>query len=239
MGLPGSALGGMNPHTAGTAMQWAEPYVFSPSLDVMYDVPIQVWSTKSFTARWHTTIRTMPEAELIDENQLLTGSVTNTHDFPWEQCILAYGGSVYDLGAIAPGESARIDAMSKRSELKTLLTGRKVITVETTGDKYRQVATPYDQSSTDIPYILRTMMFYDAAGGPQYTGLSNAYQNFVDLTQLLKADRAILVVQTANDSKKNRHGAALLRDGQALDETQNIHTTIYRFVFPVKKEKTE
>ena len=63
------------------------------------------------------------------------------------------------------------------------------------GDKYRQEVTPYDQSSTDLPYILRTMMFYEAAGGRRYTGLWNAYQGFVDLSDLLKADRAILVAQ--------------------------------------------
>ena len=38
-------------------------------------------------------------------------------------------------------------------------------------------------------------MFYEAAGGRRYTGLGNAYQDFVDLSTLLKADRAILVTQ--------------------------------------------
>ena len=112
-----------------------------------------------------------------------------------EQCILAYGSSVYDLGTIAPGESARLGPMTKRSELKTLLTGRKLVCRRETGEKYHQEATPYDQSSTDIPYILRTMMFYEAAGGRRYTGLWNAYQDFVDLSTLLRADRAILVAQ--------------------------------------------
>ena len=120
-----------------------------------------------------------------------------------EQCILAYGRSVYELGTIAPGESARLGPMTKRSELKTLLTGRKVVFAET-GDKYRQEATPYDQSSTDIPYILRTMMFYEAAGGRRYTGLWNAYQGFVDLSALLKADRAILVAQAPAGADESR-----------------------------------
>ncbi len=97
---------------------------------------------------------------------------------------------MYELGTLQPGESARLGPMAKRSDLKTLLTGRRAVRDE--GENYRQQTTPYDQSSTDIPYILRMMMFYKAAGGRSYTGLWNDYQGFVDLSDLLKADRAIL-----------------------------------------------
>jgi hypothetical protein len=79
------------------------------------------------------------------------------------------------------------------------------------------------------------MMFYDAAGGRRYTGLWNDYQNFVDLSTLLKADRAILVAQSP---AKKQDGATLLRDDQPLGGAQNKHITIYRFVFPVKREKS-
>ena len=234
LGLPGGAIGGMNPR-AGDPTLWTQPYSFTPNLNAMRDVPIQVWSTKSFTARWNASTSMFPQAELTDENQLLTGTVTNTLDFPLEQH-LAYGRSVYELGTIAPGESARLGAMTKRSELKTLLTGRKVVFVET-GDKYRQETTPYDQSSTDIPYILRTMMFFEAAGGRRYTGLWNAYQGFVDLSTLLKTDRAILVTQGPSGGAEKSRGAVLLRDNRPLGDAQDKHITMYRFVFPVKRRR--
>jgi len=238
LGLPGSALGGMNPRT-GDATLGMEPYGFSPNLAVMREVPIPVWSTKSFTARWIGSTNAFPQAELADENQLLAGSVTNTLDHPLEQCLLAYGRSVYELGTLAPGESARVGSMSKRSELKTLLTGRKIVTIEK-GDKFQQEATPYDPSSRDVTYILRMMMFHDAAGGRRYTGLWNSYQDFVDFTSLLNADRAILVAQrAAADKGEKLQGAALLRDGRPLVDAADRHPTIYRFVFPVKREKSE
>ena len=121
--------------------------------------------------------------------------------------------------------------MSKRSELKTWLTGWKTVFNET--DKYHQEATPYDQSSTDLTYILRTMMFYEAAGGRRYTGLWNDYQQFVDLSNLLQADRAILVAQgPASEDEAPQGGAALLRDGRPLGGPQDQHRTMYRFVFP-------
>ena len=41
-------------------------------------------------------------------------------------------------------------------------------------------AAAYDQGGADPLYVLRMMMFYDAAGGHRYTGLTNDYQRFVD-----------------------------------------------------------
>jgi hypothetical protein len=179
----------------------------------------------------------LPEADLTDENQLLVGTVVNTFEFPLEQCILAYGASVYELGTIGPGEAARLGAMAKRSELKTLLTGRRVVFAQGT-DKYQQETTPYDQSSADIPSILRMMMFYQAAGGRRYTGLWNSYQSFIDMSALLKADRAILVGQAPAERQERSQAATLLRDGRPLVGKENRQTTIYRIVFPVKKEKS-
>jgi hypothetical protein len=236
LGLPGTALGGMNPPTGDTAM-WTQPYSFSPDLDAMLGVPIPVWASKSFCSRWMAHTNVLPEADLTDENQLLVGTVVNTFEFPLEQCILAYGASVYELGTIGPGEAARLGAMAKRSELKTLLTGRRVVFAQGT-DKYQQETTPYDQSSADIPSILRMMMFYQAAGGRRYTGLWNSYQSFIDMSALLKADRAILVGQAPAERQERSQAATLLRDGRPLVGKENRQTTIYRIVFPVKKEKS-
>ena len=240
LGLPGTAIGGMN-HRAGQSALWTTPYCFSPNLDAMRGVPVSMWSTKSFCARWNASTRAdtdntkiFPQADLTDDNQLLIGTVINTFDFPLDQCILAYGRSVYELGTIDPGKAARLGPMSKRSELKTLLTGRKVVFTDS-GDKYQQETTPYDQSSTDVPYILRMMMFYDAAGGRRYTGLWNAYQSYVDLSTLLKADRAILVAQAPNTPQNNFRGASLLRNGRPLDGSNTRHVTMVRIVFPVKR----
>jgi hypothetical protein len=234
LGLPGSGLGGMDPK-AGDASLWSQPYEFSPSFDALIGVPVPVWSSKSLCLQWSATTKLFPQAELTDDSQLVTGSLVNTFDFPLENCILAYGRSVYELGTVAPGEAVRIGAMSKRSELKTLLTGRKVV-FTSGGDKYQQEATAYDQSSADLPYILRMMMFYDAAGGRQYTGLWNTYQDFVDFSALLKSDRAILVAYPGKGKSAVAKAATLNRDGRPMvgDSTQ---VTVYRFVFQVKKEK--
>ncbi|MHC4177861.1 MAG: hypothetical protein ACYSWU_10160 [Planctomycetota bacterium] len=238
LGLPGEFLGGMSPRVSGP-VPWAEGYEFSPELDSMQDVPIQIWSTKSLTARWTAQARDCPKAELVDEGQFPAGSVTNTLNFPLSKCFLIYGRQAYTLstrdnqddpsrlGTLRPGESTTLDDWTWRSELKTLLTGRS----------------PYDQSSVELAYILRAMMFFEEAGGRGYTGLGNGYQDFVDLTHLLKANRAILVavvVKGADPSRPGQqgHGAQLLckdRRDEPIAAREDQHVTIYRFVFPVKK----
>jgi hypothetical protein len=230
LGLTGTGLGGMDARAQGTLFSSA-PFHYAADRSALGEVPIEVWSTKSFTARWAGRTSVCPAANLSESEQLLTGPITNTLSFPLQDCIVAHGGSVYEIGTLAPGQSAQLGPMARRSELKTLLTGRRTV-------QFHREATPYDQASDDISYILRMMMFYEAAGGRRHVGLWNAYQDFVDLSSLLRADRAILLAQQPVEDE-NHQGAALLRDGRPLAVARGQHITLYRFVFPVKREKAE
>ncbi len=233
LGLPGEALGGMSSKTV-EPMGWKGPYDVAPTLDRLCGMPIQIWSTKSLTARWTAPADVMPKAEIRSEDRLPVGLIVNTLGFTLTDCMLAYGSWAYELGTIGPGEEIRVGPMLKRRELRTLLTGRKVLFDK--DDKLREEITPYDQSSIDLAYVLRAMMFFQAAGGSRYTGLRNDYQHFVDLSNLLKTDRAILVATAAKHVEGERPGALLLCDGQPLCDARNRHRTIYRFVFPVRPE---
>ncbi len=221
----------MNPRAANPTL-WPEHYSFAPDLRAMLGVPIQVWSTKSFTGRWSASTSAFPRAELSDQEQSISGSITNTLSFPLKNCLLAYDRWVYELGTLAPGQAAILDQNVKRSELKTLLTGKKAIFEE----KYHQEITPYESTSTDVAYILRIMMFYNAIDGQSYTRMDNEYQTFVDLSDLLKTGRAILTAQGPDQSMEKYQGAALLRDDKLLAGPADKHITLYRFVFPVKRE---
>ncbi len=241
LGLPGEALGGMNPRTSNPVL-WTEGYDFSPELDAMENVPIPIWSTKSLTARWTAQTRACPRAELVEEGRFPVGTITNTLSFPLSKCFLVYGRYAYTLktrdnqddpgrlGTLQPGESTAVDAWTWRSELKTLLTGRKQI-------QGRLGSTAYDQSGVELPSILQAMMFFEAAGGRPYTGLGNGYQDFVDLTHLLNTNRAILIAQGPSGRGQPGHGADLLskdRNDQPITAEVDKHVTIYRFVFPVR-----
>ncbi len=126
LGLPGSGLGGMNPHANGP-MLWNEDFRYATDLDALYSVPIQVWSTKSLTARWNAPTTAYPAADLAEGDRVLLGSITNTLPFPLRDCVLIHGGSAYQLGTLSPGESRQLGPMLKRTELKTFLTKTTVV----------------------------------------------------------------------------------------------------------------
>ena len=232
LGLPGAALGGMNARTS-NPVRWTEQYDFSRDLSEMRGVPIPVWSTKSLVARWSGHSDECLDAKLSDDVLAPSGTITNTFDFPLSNCVLAYRRWAYDLGSLEPGQSVRLGPMSKRSELKTLLIGRK-IEFSKAKDRYHQQATPYEQSSVDAAYIIRTMMFFEKADGRQYTMLSNGYQNFVDLGDLLDADRAIFIAEGSAGGP----AAAWLDDRRPIAEKNRQHVTLYRFVLPIQKRET-
>lgn len=251
LGLPGSALGGMapDPRTPNPTL-WKEHYEFSERLDAMSGVPIQVWATKSLTARWTgrvdvTQPSLVPQSQLVQEDRILIGTITNTLDFPLADCILAFDRWGYELGTLKPGQSAELGTLARRRELETLLTGRKLESTESGSDKFRIDPKPlYDQSSDEPATILRAMAFFDAAGGRRYTGLFSEYQSFVDLSARLKTGSAILMARVpaegdaswAGAQTPRRWGAQLLRNGQPLSAPRDRHDTFYRFIFPVKIE---
>jgi hypothetical protein len=222
-GLPGSGLGGMDPKTS-PPLAWTQGYAFSPELDRLVGVPIPTWSTRSLTARWTAQASVPVEASLREEERALTGKVLNRSGITLADALLCHGGWAYELGTLAPGDGVVLDRASARRDLRTFLTGQRYVVKEG-----RQLPTPYDRSSSDTTYILRAMMFYRAAGGRQFTGLHHRYQAFVDASDLLRAGNAVLVAQAGGGP----HGARWLRDGQALGSPDDLHCTVYRFVFPV------
>jgi hypothetical protein len=230
LGQPGDGLGGM--YVAGgraaAPVSWSGYYTMTPAMGTLSDVPIAVWSTKSFTGRWWAAGAPRVSASLADEDQLPAGTITSKLAVPLEQCVLAYDRWAYDLGTLEPGRPARVGPSNRRTELRTLLTGRRL---SFSGKQEVQEETsPYDRGSLDVAYVLRAMMFFQAAGGRRYTGLDNAYQAFVDLSGTLKAGQAVLV----GYGPGTVYGAEVLRDGHAIGDPQDSHTTIYRFVLPVK-----
>lgn len=236
-GLPGEGLGGMGARTANPQV-WNHAYRFSPKLDAMVGVPVQVWSTRSVMTRWQAPCDVYPEADLVEEDELPRGAITNTLDVPLEQCILAYGRWGYDLGTLRPGQSAQIDPMSrKRIELKTLL-ARRFGNLDVPEGPF---ATRLSEGSrVAIANTLQRMMFFEALGGKRQQGLSHRYQRFVDFSDLLRTGRAVLVaIVPAHPVDGPRHGAVLLRDGQPMAKPDDRHLLIYRFVYPVPKKKED
>ena len=72
------------------------------------------------------------------------------------------------------------------------------------------------------------MSCHELAGGQNYTGLGNDYQRFIDLSELVKNRRAILIGRRQGAATRLTSGERPLVDQAGQD------LTLCRFVFPVK-----
>ena len=226
LGLPGTALGGMRPAAANPPL-FSRPYAFSGKLDALQNVPIQVWSTKSITARWMASDQAGADNPLTgtlreEVDRMLSGEIVNHLGVDLIGCRLFYDRWIYTFPSLKDGGRQAIDRSLEPKTVKTWLTNRG-----------------YNQTSQDVPTILEFMMFGEAGGGVQYIRLLNRYQSYCDLSNHLKIGRAILVARANIDPKKRdpiTHGSQLLRDRKPMVGPDDRRWVFYRFVFPVQRD---
>ena len=239
LGLSGEGLGGMDPVTPPPVV-WSEPYDFQDDNTLLSQLPLQVWSSKSLTARWGGKMESTFECDLEEKGPIPSGHITSRLDVPLADCLLVYGNWVYELGTLAPGQRFRIGAAVPRRELASFLTGRKLV-FDKEEERATQRATRYSIESTDAEYILRAMTFFEAAGGRPYTHLANSYQGFIDMSGLLQPNRAVLVGKVAGSDTGAPDDRtlpcdvqiSLSSDGESVPIREK-HTALVRFVLPVK-----
>jgi hypothetical protein len=227
-GLPGQGLGGLS--SASTVALFSEPYTTSvPQDDAgagrIRGLPVQVSGSKSLVARWScagpATLRSAPRLA-ADRHGMVRGEVRNPLHVDLTDCLILYENWVYPLpGALAAGQTCSLDGLSPRN-LEWRLTRRRVVDT-------KDVGTPWDKASLDVPRILEIMMFHKAAGAELYTGLTHAYQSYLDLSDHLRAGRAVLL------GRGTAPAALLARDGRPLSEYCDQHWAYYRVVLPVDR----
>jgi hypothetical protein len=239
-GKAGNGFNGMyNRDTQNSGPLGGEGYSIGPSMESAHDVPVQVWSCKNFVYRWlgraggqGLTISLkeeshQPSGTIANDLRASGGSggkgVTLTHTY------LAYDGWAYLLGTIRPGETVNIDSSTRRVSLNTFLSSESI--EDAAGQTEKQ---PYDPGSRDAAYVLRAMLFYDAANGHKRTGMTNDYQGFADLSSAFQTGRAVLVAMPPQEEAYR--GAEVLDKQRPLTGPLDKPTIIYRFVVPVGKQ---
>jgi len=235
LGLPGYALGGMQASGAQTAV-FDTGYQYGDGLASLQQLPVQIWSTKTLTARWSARVTTPLQATLTQtDEELLSGQLTNQTDQELVECLLLHGKWAYSLGRLPAGKSRIIDDSLQPRTVKTLLTSATAGDVTATNTQISDDGTvPFQVAEWDIARLVKSMMFYDAINGRRYTGKMHRYQSFVDLSHLLKyEDRAILL------AKGNTAGSQWLADASSsmhgpLASDQDRRWTYYRFVLKVE-----
>ena len=229
LGLPGSALGGMQASGSQTAI-FEEGYRYAPQLDQLQRLPVQAWSTKTLTARWFADVEPQVKIDLQqDSDELVIGSITNNSEVELTDCALLYGRWAYNLGNLAAQRTIRIDDSRQPRTVKTLLTNA------TAGDEtVKRTAAdgtvPFSNARWDVARLLKAMMFFRAVNGPQYTKLIQRYQPFLDLSKHLE-DKQIAILLARVDGANSQWQI----DNAPMQSDQDQHWTYYRFVAKVSQ----
>jgi len=89
----------------------------------------------------------------------------------------------------------------------------------------------YDQYAGNAVENVRRMMFHRLARDARTSAMENRYQQFIDMSNLLTAGRAVLV----GNASRHSTGATILDGDDPLGGDDDRHWTLVRIVFPVKK----
>jgi hypothetical protein len=226
MGLPGRALGGMDPSIQDTN-PLTKPYDFSANLHWLTGVPIPAASSKSLVAqlrakmwpRVAAKLRTTKGGALFQDS-----SLTWNAEYALPGAYLLHDRWVYRLGDLQPGDVVQPATKQRRSAASKFRRHRKV--------DGQEVATPFDLGTLDTLRVVEAMLFHEAAGGASYTaGLENRYLNNLDMSGLLRSNVAILVGQPKDAILKVDFHAAGEERAPPVDTR---HLTILRIVLPVE-----
>ncbi|MEL7498819.1 MAG: hypothetical protein AAFN77_14520 [Planctomycetota bacterium] len=237
-GLPGNGLGGMltRPGVTGNAesyQQHIESTADGKQSISLHQLPLQVSSSRSLFTQWSGQIPVSIRSQPRYRNRLrrVTGSIKNPFDFELSNCRLLYAGWAYELDEpLAAGDTFDIITDSDERNLLGHLTRKKSTSGKTRNYSVRSSWNPAEPRLNRLADIL---MFYEAAGGASYTGMTHEYYPHVDLSDQLNLDRAILVGEV------NRQGAEVLLNGGELKTDRDNFTTIVRVILPVENEKED
>jgi hypothetical protein len=130
MGRPDTSYGGYNRPRSQSLFR--RTYDYAPEAAGMQGVPIQVWSTKSFSASWERPFdaaRAPLQANLrrLASQQGIEGSITSRLAAPLEDAVLIYGegradAKVYSLGTLFPGTPKRLNASTPATSIQQWVT---------------------------------------------------------------------------------------------------------------------
>ncbi len=90
---------------------------------------------------------------------------------------------------LGPGQTVDVGSNMRERTAVSYLTRRM-------REKDKGVNAPWNPLDPRMHRIADILMFFHAAGGSDYTGLSHGYQPFIDLSDQMKLQRAVLVGET-------------------------------------------
>jgi hypothetical protein len=214
----------------------SEAYAFDQQLDEMLDLPMQIWSSKTVMAEWQGQVPKLATANLsLGGDGLPEGQLTWHAPWAIDDGWLVYGNTVTRFGRLAANEPVTVGSRSEAgwSTLSNLLRYQRRVQRSPGKEEYTMVGTQWDAESTDVKEILRQILFYDAAGGSEYSHSWNGALRRLDLTARRDLGQAMLVGFVAEPLASNAPGAVLHHDGQPLRGEGERRWVVVRTLLPI------
>ena len=236
-GLPGDGLGGLETETTTGFKRSSYRQVSSGDGSKedsdnyqISQMPLQVSSTRSLVSQFKIQNPPAINSQLKVQRDRLSGTLKNPLDVGLYNGKVFFGNYVYLLKKpLQPGDVVYLDTDADEKTIRTVLNRRS-----SKGDSDRELgktqSLPWDPRDKSLTRIADVMMFYQAAGGENYTGLTHGYFPKIDYSHLLKLQRAVLVGQIQSAS-------SLLINGQEVKELYDSSVTMVRVVLPVESKK--
>ena len=216
-GLPGSGLGGLNTR-GGNAMKQS----YQHRSGEIRGLPMMAASTRSLlgTATGEHQLEVTSDLSPDSVTGTLEGTFTNPLSLAIEEGVLYYGDWAFELPSrLEPGQT--VQAANLRETMRNL---ESRLTQSRVAQRGRQGG-GWSQVDVDVPRIVEMLMFHEAAGGARYTRLTHRYQPWLDMSDHLNLNRAVLVGRVAKGASR------LLVGGDVIVPDQQW--VYYRIVLPV------
>jgi hypothetical protein len=244
-GLPESGFGGMYRSGAAGFQFGRLEYLVSSDAGDIIGLPTAQWSTAAFVAQSDGPCRGLVEAKLVSSpTGRLSGTVLHRLPGALTDWFLAYENRIYRLpgtegadsvGPLPPQRVFRVDQRAVvQRELRGYLTrttarqaGRAGVTSGSGQIVMQQ--DDYDPTSRDLGRILPLLSFHAEVDGTTYTRLRNDVLADLDLTPLLRLDRAVLIGFLDVPAAEGTVNADAGLSGR--------RTTLVRLLLPVERSK--
>jgi hypothetical protein len=163
----------------------------------------------------------------------LKGSIAHHLGVPLEDCLLVVGSWAYipaNADARLPPNAAwhPSGSAARQRDLKALITGEQQTRRQKEGRFDSEITTTteiYDPLNRNRRQQVRILSFHQIAGGTEYTGLADAALRDLELSEIMKLGRGVLIGRIAPTA------AQVIVDGATSPPA--TRETWVRLVFPV------
>lgn len=236
-GLPGDGLGGLETETTtgfkrtGYRQESSDAGSDEGKSDYQIrQMPLQVSSTRSLVSQFKIQNPPAIDSQLKVQRDRLSGTLKNPFEVALYNGKVFFGNYVYLLKKpLQPEDVVYLDTDADEKTIRTVL-NRRSSQGGGTGELGKTQSLPWDPRDKSLTRIADVMMFFEAAGGENYTGLTHGYFPQIDHSHLLKLNRAVLVGQIQSAS-------SLLVNGEEVKELYDSSITMVRVVLPVESKK--